>query len=434
MIADGIRGRLHYAWIVAGMTFLVLLAASGVRSMIGVLIVPLESELGWDRATISFAISLNLLLFGLSGPFAAAVMDRFGMRRVMVVALSVLTVAISLSTQMRAPWQLIVLWGVMAGLATGSMAGAFGAMVANSWFAQRRGLVMGLLTASNAAGQLVFLPLLASLVVNLDWRAASAAVAGVTLLLIAPVAIFMRGAPREVGLRPYGADAEEAPSVAPAGASGGPFVTAIRTLTTSARSRDFWYLAGSFAICGASTNGLIGTHLIPASMDHGIPEVTAASMLAAIGIFDLVGTTVSGWLSDRYDSRRLLVWYFGLRGLSLIFLPYAFGTGYFSLALFVVFYGLDWVATVPPTVRLTADIFGRERVGIMMGWIFAAHQVGAAAVAFAAGAAHGWFGDYQLAFLTSGLLCLLAVCIVIRIGRPTRGDAVPVLSAAPVSA
>jgi sugar phosphate permease len=435
LIAPLLRSRIHYAWIVVAVTFLLLLASAGIRSVPGVLIKPLEDEFGWDRATISLAISLNILLFGLWGPFAAAMMDRFGMRRVLLIALSVLAGSILLTTQMKESWQLVLLWGLVVGLASGTMAGGLGAMIANRWFSQRRGLVIGLLTASNATGQLVFLPILASLVVNLNWRAASVLVAGAALLVIPLVAIFLRAHPRELGLRPFGEDPDApiAPAPAPVG---NPFSAAIRTLTGSLRNRDFWYLAGSFFICGASTNGLIGTHLIPASMEHGIAEVTAASMLALIGIFDLIGTTVSGWLSDRFDNRWLLFWYYGLRGLSLLFLPYAYGTGYFGLALFIVFYGLDWVATVPPTVRLAADTFGKERVGIVFAWISASHQLGAATIALMAGVMRSWFGDYQLAFMTSGLLCLIAAGIVIRIGRSEKGDApaIPVVNPVPAPA
>lgn len=434
MIESLFRGRLHYAWVITGVTFLVLMASAGVRSVPGVLIVPLETEFGWDRATLSLAVSINLLLFGLCGPFAAAVMDRFGVRQVMVAALALLVVAVGLTPLMRSSWQLLILWGVLAGLGSGSMASALAAIVANRWFTDRRGLVIGILTASGATGQLIFLPILASLVVNLSWRAASLLVAGCALLVIPLAALLMRNRPSDVGLRPFGEDELDATRPAAAPTTASPFRTAIQTLASCSRSRDFWLLAGSFAICGASTNGLIGTHLIPASMDHGIPEVAAASMLALIGLFDVAGTMVSGWFSDRFDNRKLLVWYYSLRGLSLIFLPYAFGTGYFGLLLFVVFYGLDWVATVPPTVRLTADKFGRERVGVVFGWIFASHQFGAAAIAFAAGAMHSWFGDYQLAFTTSGLLCLGAASIVVRIGRPSTGSATPIPAATAASA
>ena len=425
-----VRGRLHYGWIVAGVTFLTLLASAGIRSTPGILIIPLEKEFGWTRATVSFAVSINILLYGLFGPFAAALMDRVGVRRVMMASLGLVAAGVGLTTVMRASWQLVLLWGVVVGLGTGTMALVLGAYIANRWFAERRGIVMGLLTASTATGQLLFLPFLASLVVTSGWRSAVLVVAGVALLMVPLVYIFMRNDPSDVGLRPVGATAD----VAPVSSGANPAAAALAPLREGFRSRDFWLLAGSFYICGASTNGLIGTHLIPASMEHGIPEVTAAGLLAAMGVFDLIGTTVSGWLSDRWDNRYLLCWYYGLRGLSLLFLPYALGTQFLGLAAFAVFYGLDWVATVPPTVRLTADIFGRQRVGVMFGWISASHQLGAATAAFGAGAVRSWLGSYQVAFMTSGLLCLIASGLVIRIGQASGGlrRARPVEAGAPV--
>ena len=433
MIAKVPRSKFHYGWIVAGVTFLTLLTAAGMRSTPGVLIVPLEHEFGWSTATISLAVSINLVIYGLSGPFAAALMERFGVRRIIVVALLIVAVAAGLTTVMQAPWQLDLLWGVMVGLATGSLASVLAAIVANRWFVKRRGLVMGLLTASNATGQLVFLPVLASLAVTAGWRVAALVTAGAALVVAPLVAILMRERPRDVGLQPYGAEPDSQDVVA---STENPLKAALNGLSRGLKSTDFWLLAGSFYICGASTNGLIGTHLIPASMDHGISEVTAASMLAFIGIFDLIGTTISGWLSDRLDNRWLLCWYYGLRGLSLLLLPYALGTGYLSLAVFIVFYGLDWVATVPPTTRLTADIFGKRNVGIVFGWIFAAHQLGAATAAFAAGELRTIFGDYQISFITAGLLCLVASGMVIRIGRKPHQavEAVPSLEASVTSA
>lgn len=370
MIARLTRRRVHYAWIVAGVTFLTLITSAGMRSTPGVLLVPLEREFNWSPATVSLAVSINLFLFGLSGPFAAALMDRFGVRRVMVIALLVVSGAAALTTAMRAPWQLYLLWGGAVGLATGAIATVLAAVIANRWFVERRGLVLGVLTASNATGQLIFLPQLARLTVDSGWRASAFAVAAAALVVAVPVAILMRDRPRDIGLRPYGAD----PSTVEAAPTGGnPFAEALGGLSLGLRSRNFWLLAGSFFICGATTNGLIGTHLIPASMDHGIPEVTAAGMLALIGVFDLIGTTGSGWLSDRVDNRWLLCWYYGLRGLSLLFLPYALGSANLALLAFIVFYGLDWVATVPPTVRLAADSFGKEKVGVVYGWISASH-------------------------------------------------------------
>ena len=294
------RGKLHYAWVVAAVTFLTLLAAAGVRATPGVLIVPLETEFGWSRATISFAVGINIFLYGLIGPFAAAVMDRFGLRRTMLAALALIAAGVALTPLMTQPWQLVLLWGVVVGTGSGATALVLGATVAARWFAVRRGLVMGVLTASTATGQLVFLPFLASLAVNHGWRMVSLAVAVVAGAMIPVVALLMRDRPGDIGLVPYGAEPGVVP---PAAARGNPAITALLALRDGLRSRDFWLLAGSFFICGASTNGLIGTHLIPACVDHGISEVTGATLLAAMGIFDFIGTTLSGWLSDRWSNR-----------------------------------------------------------------------------------------------------------------------------------
>jgi len=410
--------RVHYAWIVAGVGFVTLITAAGFRSTSGVLIVPLEDEFGWSRATLGLAVSINLLCFGLGGPFAAALVERFGLRRVMATALVTVSVGSALTVVMTQPWQLCLLWGVVNGLATGAVSVPLAAIIANRWFVQRRGLVTGLLTASNATGQLVFLPVLAAIVTSFGWRWAAVTVATVAIGVVFPlVVLLMRDRPSDIGLRAFGETVE---TVDAAPSTANPFALAVDGLRTGMRSTNFWLLTGSFFICGLSTTGLIQTHLIPAAMDHGYAEVAAAGLLATIGVFDIVGTTVSGWLTDRHDPRLLLFWYYALRGLSLLALPYLFGAPRFGLILFIVFYGLDWVATVPPTVMLTAETFGRERVGIVFGWIFAAHQFGAAVAAWGAGAARTWFGDYGWAFGSAGLLCLFASGLVIRIGR---GDA-----------
>jgi len=409
---------------VAAVTFVVLMAAAGVRSVPSVLILPLEREFGWSRATLSLAVSINLLLYGLIGPFAASLMERVGMRRMMVGSLLVLTIAVSLTTQMRASWQLQLLWGGLVGLGSGAMAGWISATVANRWFVKNRGLVVGTLTAAGATGQLLFLPLLARMVGTVGWRPAVLLVAGATALTIPLVLLVIRSYPRDVGALPYGvAPSSEAAQIPPpTRPTGNLFTGALGTLRTCLRSGDFRLLLASFFICGATTFGLIGTHLIPMSHDHGISEVTAASLLALIGVFDIAGTMGSGWLSDRFDSRKLLFWYYGLRGISLLFLPFAFNAGYQGLAVFIVFYGLDWVATVPPTVRITADLFGRERVGTVYAWILAAHQLGAATAAYGAGALHTSLGDYQVSFMAAGALCLVAAVMVLRIRRATGDD------------
>ena len=405
--------RVHYAWVVAAVTFVALMGAAGFRATPSVLIVPLQHEFGWNRAVISVAVSINLILFGLTGPFAAALMDRFGLRVVTVGALVTVATGALLTTVMNAPWQLYLLWGVVVGLGTGCMASVLAATVAGRWFVERRGLVLGVLTAAGATGQLIFLPGLGWLAQNVGWRDAAIAVAAGALVVVPIVGLFLRNRPADVGLTAYGATERETVPVN----AGSPIVNAFRGLRIGVRSRDFWLLAGSFFICGASTNGLIGTHLIPASIDHGMAEVTAASMLAVIGVFDVVGTLASGYLTDRFDSRSLLFVYYGLRGLSLLLLPYVFGSPQFGLILFIVFYGLDWVATVPPTVQLARRTFGQQDFAIVYGWIFAAHQLGAASIAFAAGAVRTFFGDYQIAFMSSGLLCLVAAGLVLRIGR-----------------
>jgi len=416
--------RIHYSWVVAAVTFVALMGAAGFRATPSVLIVPLQNEFGWNRAIISVAVSINLILFGLTGPFAAALMDRFGLRIVTVGALITVATGALLTTVMNAPWQLYLLWGVVVGLGTGCMASVLAATVANRWFVQRRGLVLGALTAAGATGQLIFLPGLGWLAQSAGWRLAAITVGLAALAVVPVVALFLRNRPSDLGLRAFGAtEADTAPTN-----TGSPIANAFRGLRMGVRSRDFWLLGGSFFICGASTNGLIGTHLIPASMDHGMAEVTAASLLAVIGVFDVIGTLASGYLTDRFDSRWLLFFYYGLRGLSLLFLPYVFGSPQFALILFIVFYGLDWVATVPPTVQIARRVFGAQNFAIVYGWIFAAHQMGAATIAFAAGAVRTFFGDYQLAFMSSGLLCLIAAGLVLRIARERPGKvAVPEL-------
>lgn len=406
---------MHYAWLVVAVTFLTLLTTAGVRSTPGILMVPLEHEFGWSRATISVAVSVNLLLYGLMGPFAAAFFDKIGVRRTMAIALSLLAFGVSATTFMTRSWHMILLWGVVVGCGAGMTAYSLSATVVNRWFNKSQGTVMGLLTASTATGQLLFLPLLAQLAHHHGWRTASYATAGAAILVLPLVLFFMHNYPADVGVAPYGG-AEE-PVKHAAAPNGNPFQIALSGLRRGVGSTDFWLLAGSFFICGASTNGLIGTHLIPACFDHGIPEVRAAGLLALMGILDLGGTTLSGWLSDRYNNRYLLCWYYGLRGLSLLGLPFALGGPEWGLTAFAIFYGLDWIATVPPTVRLTAEAFGKENVGVMFGWIFASHQVGAALAATFAGTVRTYLGDYMLAFLLSGTICLLAAGLVLRINK-----------------
>jgi sugar phosphate permease len=421
MPAPAVR-KFHYGWIAAGVTFLVLLAAAGARATPGVIMLPIGNEFQWSRASVSAIVSLNILLFGLIGPFAAALYQSFGLRRVMMTALAFLSVGFALSTRATHYWQLVLLWGVVVGAGSGMAATVLGAAVATRWFTARRGLVMGLLTASTATGQMVFLPLLAKAVEGADWRNAPLIVAAATALVIPVVWWLMRDDPRDVGLLPYGETGDPESALGPThSTSGNPAKNAVLVLGEAVRTRDFWLLAGSFFVCGASTNGLIGTHLIPAAFDCGIPEVRTAGLLAAMGIFDLVGTTASGWLSDRFNCRYLLFTYYGLRGLSLMLLPQALLGPTAGLGAFALFYGLDWVATVPPTVRLTGDVFGREKAGIVFGWIAASHQAGAAFATYGAGLTRTNLGTYTPAFITAGALCVIAALIVLPIAKRPAG-------------
>jgi sugar phosphate permease len=421
------RPKLHYAWIVAGVTFMVLLLGAGIRATPSVLIVPLEKEFGWSAATISVAIATNILLFGLIGPFAVAVIERFGLGRTVSCSLLTLAGAVALTSLMSAPWQMILLWGFLVGCATGMIAIVLGATVVERWFARDRGLVLGILTASGATGQLIFLPFLAALSTNFGWRTVALTVALIALVMAPFVALIFRNRPSDLGLLRYGEDgptssrpAKQEVRPATAGTGENPARRALSALGRGLKSRDFWLLSGTFFICGASTNGLVGTHLIPACVDRGIPEVKAAGLLAAMGIFDLVGTTASGWLTDRFDSRKLLAAYYALRGLSLLFLPAAFNFNFYGLSVYAVFYGLDWVATVPPTVKLAGKAFGERNAAVMFGWIAAGHQIGAAAVAWLAGLLRTETGDYSMAFLLSGWLCLLAALLAAFIGATSR--------------
>ncbi len=419
--------KFHYAWIAAGVTFLTLLAAAGARATPGVIILPIGNEFQWSRTKVSSIVSLNIFLFGLMGPFAAALYQRFGLRRTMIAGMLLLSCGYALSTRVHSYWELLLLWGVVVGLGSGMAATVLGAAVSTRWFTARRGLVLGLLTASTATGQLVFLPSLASAATAHGWRSAPLIVAVATLAMIPIIAIFMRDSPEEIGLRPYG-EPDLPPASLPSGTkdSGAatlkknPAVLALRVLSESVAVRDFWLLAGSFFVCGASTNGLIGTHLISAAFDCGIPEVRTAGLLALMGIFDLAGTTASGWLSDRWDSRYLLFGYYTFRGLSLLFLPQALLGPSSGLGIFAVFYGLDWIATVPPTVRLCGQVFGKERASIVFGWIAAAHQLGAAFAAFTAGFVRTALGTYTYAFLGAGALCAIAALVVLPIGKAMR--------------
>ncbi|OLR90212.1 MFS transporter [Actinokineospora bangkokensis] len=420
------RAANRWPWFVAAVAFVALVGAAGFRAAPSVLIEPLHAEFGWSTSTISAAVSVNLVLYGLISPFAAALMERFGMRRVVACALLLVSAGSGLTVFMDASWQLLLLWGVCVGVGTGSMALTFVATVTNRWFVRHQGLVSGVLTAAGAAGQLVFLPVIAALAEDHGWRPASLSVSFAALAVVPLVVIALRDRPEDVGTTALGATPEDAPP--PAAHPGRAATRAVTVLRQAVRVPTFWLLAGGFAICGASTNGLIGTHFVPAAHEHGMPVTTAAGLLALVGLFDVVGTVLSGWLTDRVDPRYLLGAYYTLRGASLIVLPSLFApTTEPPMWAFIVFYGLDWVATVPPTVALTRRVFGADGP-IVFGWVFAAHQVGAAVAATGAGFIHDHHGGYGPAWYTAGALCAVAAVMSLRIGSQRRAAAAPGLS------
>jgi predicted MFS family arabinose efflux permease len=401
-----------YAFVVAGVIFLALLAAAGVRAAPGVLILPLGKAFGWSRDTISLSAALGIFLYGMVGPFAAALMQAVGVRRTLIAALALMAVSVSASAWMSQPWHLLVTWGLFSGIGSGCVAIVLGATVVNRWFVTHRGLVMGLLTASTATGTLAFLPALAAIAEHGGWRPVVWTVAAGCALLIPLAWWLLPERPADIGLRPYGATEDEAAAPPRRNLLG----IALGTLAAASKQRTFWFLFATFFICGFTTNGLIGTHFIAMCGDHGIPEVRAAGLLAMMGAFDLVGTTLSGWLTDRYDPRKLLFVYYGLRGLSLIWLPYS-DFSFASLSLFGMFYGLDWIATVPPTLRLATEAFGDRDAPVVFGWVAAGHQIGAASAAFFAGALRTQSGDYLQPFVIAGVTGLIASGLALMIRR-----------------
>jgi len=407
--------RIHPGWVAVAVTFVTLMVTAGFRSAPSVLIVPLENAFGWSRSDISLAIAINVLLSGLISPFAAALMEKFGIRRVVMSALTTVSIGALLTIFIKSPWQLIATWGVIVGTGTGSMALVFAATVANRWFVAKRGLVTGLLTAASATGQLIFLPGLSYLALTYSWKNVSITISFFAIIVVPFIYFFLRERPSDLGLLPYGAPLDwQAPARSELNAGR----LAIDTLQQCVKRKDFWYLAGSFFVCGLSTSGLIGTHFIPAANDHGMTETIAASLLALVGIFDVIGTLFSGRLTDRYDPRKLLFFYFALRGLSLFTLPsILFSSIHHSTIIFVIFYGLDWVATVPPTIMLCRSVLGPERASIVYGWVYTAHQIGGATAAFGAAVLRVKLGDYAMAFYISGAMCIVTSYFVLQIAK-----------------
>jgi sugar phosphate permease len=418
MIAQLVSGTMtrrgaHYAWVIAAVTFFAMLTTSAALGLPGAMLQPLSKEFGWTTDQLSSVFAVRFALFGLLGPFAAIFVTRFGLRRIMVTAASLIAVAMVLATGVTQLWQLFILWGLVLGCGTGLTALVLGAMVASRWFTTHRGLVVGMFAASTATGQLIFLPIAAWMIEHMGWRYAVVPVFIACIAVALLATLFMRDRPSDVGLRPYGEPEGTPQEVVPPAAPLN-FLGPFTTLAEASHSRTFWILAGTFFICGLSTNGLVQTHFISLCGDNGMSSVPAASVLSMMGAFDLVGTTVSGYLSDRFDNRKLLFWYYGLRGLSLMWLPYS-TFSFYGLSVFAMFYGLDWIATVPPTVKLAAQTFGKERAGMIFGWVFAAHQLGAAVAAYGAGLTRTLLLTYNPALFTAGAACILAAVMVMAI-------------------
>jgi MFS family permease len=415
--ASGQEGRFFYGWVVVLVTGLALLLSAGVRSAPGVFLVSVQEDTQWSIGVISFAASLGLLVLGLTAPVGGLLIDRFGMRHVAPAALWLAGISMVASAYVQAPWQLALLWGGVSGVGTGIISGVLGATVATRWFVARRGLIIGLFGASTSAGQLLFVPALMLLATSLGWRGSSLVLGALALLSVIPLAIWLRDDPADVGAVPYGAPPNTEPLRSGRGEAG--------VMRGALRSPTFWLLAGTFFICGATSTGLVGVHLIPHAHDHGIAQTTAAGMLALMGAMNFVGTLGSGWLTDRYDPRKLLAAYYGFRGVSLLFLPFV--TEAWGLAAFAILFGLDYIATVPPTTALVADNFGRRNVGTVYGWVFCAHQVGAALAAWTGGLARDALGGYGVAFLVAGALAVAGAGLALQIRRSPK----PLPAAAP---
>ena len=413
----------YYGWFVVALSFLANLTAAGIRSAPSVLIHPLEAEFGWSRTAIASAASLNLLLLGLFAPIGGWLIDRIGARRVILGCLTTIAVGLVGTVFVRELWQLIVMWGVVLGIATG-VTPALGASIASRWFVHRRGLAIGIMTNANAAGQVVYLPLLMAIIVTLGWRSALIAMAAASAVLIPAIFFWMRDNPAEVGLEPYRSKALAAAEKQRVYARGDIRPMSISAISEVFRTSTFWILSGCFFICGVTANGLIGTHLIPHAIERGIPQMTAATAVGIMGGASFIGTTFSGWLVDRIDPRKVLSVVYGLRGSSLFILPFVNEST--ALFVFAVIYGLDWYASGPATTTIIARSFGAERVGRIFGLVFVFHQLGGASAAILGGWVRVHYGDYQIAFLVGGILGLVAACLALTVrSTPRPAPAIP---------
>jgi MFS family permease len=423
----------YYGWFVVGLCFLTTLTSAGVRSSPQVLILPLQEEFGWSRALIALAISMNLLLFGVAAPISGYLIDRYGPRKIMLASLSLLIVGVSGTIAMDQFWQFFLVWGVIVGVGAGGVGSVLTATVGNRWFVARRGLALGVLGSASSTGQLIFLPFFMVMIAYSGWRIGSMTLIVIAILLLPLIFLFMRDDPADVGLEPYGSGQT---GTARTGGTASLRGMSAKNATITAReivgNPTFWLLCGSFFVCGGTANGLIGTHLIPHEIEIGIPQVAAASLVGIMGALNIVGTTFSGWMIDRVQPHKWLALVYALRGASLLLLPFV--RDFSGLVVFAVIYGLDWFATVPPSMAITADTFGRQNVGKVYGWIFMSHQIGAAIMASAAGAIRDYVGDYNFAFLSAGVIAMIAAGLALQIKPAPKKEAPPPVSAQPAGA
>ncbi len=418
----------YYGWLVVSLCFLTTLTSAGVRSSPSVLIHPLEAEFGWSRTLIASAISMNLLLFGVAAPVTGFLLDRFGPRRVMLASLTTLIVGVSGTIVMTEFWQFFLVWGVIVGIGAGGVGSVLTATVGNRWFVAKRGLALGILGSASSTGQIIFLPLFMAMITYAGWRMGSMSLIVVALFMLPLIFLFMRDDPSDIGLEPYGADDPKA-----AAASGTASLRGMSAKNATITAREvvthptFWLLCSSFFVCGGTANGLIGTHLIPHEIEIGIPQIAAAGLLGIMGALNMVGTIFSGWMIDKVQPNRWLAMVYALRGCSLLILPFV--RDYFGLVVFAIIYGLDWFATVPPSMAITADTFGRENVGKVYGWIFMSHQIGAAIMASAAGAVRTQMGNYDAAFLAGGMIAMIAATCALNIKTTVKEETPPAMGA-----
>ena len=418
--------RFFYGWVVVATTFTASLMAAGIRAAPQTFVRPLEADFGWSRGAINAAISINLVLYGAIGPFAGRFQDRRGPRLVMLVALVLLAVGAGATAFINELWQFLLVWGLIVGTGAGGISSVLAASVAHRWFVRHRGVVLGLLNAAGSTGQLIFIPVVLGMIVAWGWRTAAMTLSGVAVVAFLLVLWLMRNDPAEVGDEALGESEAAAAAAAKPGGVAPVTTTAVRD---AIRTRTFWLLAGGYAICGGTSNGLIGANMIPHALDIGITPQVASLTVGIMAGLNFVGTMGAGWLCDRMDPRKVLAWIYGLRAVSLFILPSV--TGPAGMFVFAVIYGLDWFATVPPVVAIAGNTFGKNSVGSIYGWIFLSHQIGGFAMANGGGLLYDYVGNYEMAFFAGGWMGLMAAAFGLSI---RKNRTIPPLGPSPAGA